>query len=96
MRPLFQAVQKTFQIFLPEINTVLNSIRLIRKEFLDALQSLKNVKCPGFDEFHVNVIKSVYNEIKVPLMHVLRNSVDSGSFLEKNENCQGCTNLQSG
>ena len=86
---------KTFQTFLPEINTVLNGTKLTAKEFLDAFQSLKNDKSPGFDELHVNVIKSIYNEIKAPLIHVFRDSIDNGSFPPKNENCQGYTNLQS-
>ena len=56
---------------------------LIEKEFLDAFQSLKNDKSPGCDELCINVIKSVYNEIKASLMHVFGSSIDNGSFSEK-------------
>ena len=71
---------KTFQTFLPEINTVLNGTELTEKKFLKAFQSLKNAKCWEFDELHVNVIKPVYNKIKTPLMHVFRNSIVNGLF----------------
>ena len=65
---------KTFQTFLPEINTVQNGTELIEKESVYAFQSLKNDKSPGLEELHVT--KSVYNEIKAPSMHVFRNSID--------------------
>ena len=74
---------KTFQTFLPEINVVLNGTELTEIQFPHAFQSLKNDKSPDFDELHVNVIKSVYYEIKAPLIHVFTNSIDKGSFLEK-------------
>ena len=54
----------------------------------------KVIKVPGFDKLHVNVIKSVYNEIEAPLMHVFKNSIYNKSFSEKNENCQIYTNTQ--
>lgn len=83
---------KAFQMFLPGIKTILNGAELNDKELLHAFQSLKS---PCSEELHVNVIISVYNKIKNPLMHMFRNSIDNGSFLEKNENCQAHTNLQS-
>lgn len=86
---------KAFQMFLPGIKTILNGAELTDKELLHAFQSLKNELTPCFGELHVNVIISVYNKIKDPLMHMFRNSIDNRSFLEKNENCQACTNLQS-
>ena len=79
---MFQTFSK-LQTFLPEINTVLNGTELTDKKFLDAFQSLKNDKSPGFDELQVKVIKSIYNEINAPLMHVFRNSTNTGSFPEK-------------
>ena len=68
---------KTFQTFLSEINTVQNGAELTEKESVYAFQPLKNDKSPGFDELHVNITKSVYNEIKAPSMHVFRNSIDN-------------------
>ena len=62
---------KTFESFLPEINTFLNDSELTEKELLNTFQSLKNNKSPGFDELHVNVINSVFNEIKISLLHIL-------------------------
>ena len=85
-----------FSTFLREINTAVKDAELTEKEFLNAFQSLKNNKSRGFDELHVNVIKSIYDEIKALLMHVFRNPIDNGSFPEKNENFQVYTNLQSG
>ena len=74
---------KAFQTFLLDINTVLNGTELIEKDFLDAFQSLKNDKSPGFDELHINIIKSVCNKIIACLMRVFRNFIDNGSFPEK-------------
>ena len=45
-----------FQTFLPDINTVLNGTELTEKEFINAYQSSKNGKSPGFDDLHVNII----------------------------------------
>ena len=83
LAPVISNITKTFHTFLPEINTVLNGTELTKKEFLHAFQSLKNDKSPCFGELHVNVIKSVYNEIKSLLMYVFRNSIDNGSFSER-------------
>ena len=62
---------------------MLNGTELIEKEFLDAFQSLKNDKSPGFDELRINIIKSVCNKIIACLMRVFRNFIDNGSFPEK-------------
>ena len=42
---------KTFQNFLPEINTVLNGANLTDKEFLDAFQSLEMIKLQALSTY---------------------------------------------
>lgn len=56
-----------FRTVLSGTNTVLNGTELTKKEFVNAIQSLKNDRGQDFNELHVNVIKSVDNEIKIPL-----------------------------
>ena len=43
--------QKTFQTFLPEINTVLNGTDLTEKELLDAFQSVKIIKVQALSTY---------------------------------------------
>lgn len=51
--------------------------------------NLKINKSPGFGKLqYMQMQLYAYNEIKAPLMNVLRNSIDNRSFPNKNENWQ--------
>ena len=41
------------------------------------------IQVQALRNYMANVIKFVYNETNVPLMHVFRNSMDNDSFPEK-------------
>ena len=53
------------------------------EEFEKAFNSLKRNKAPSFHDVHVNIIKSVYNYIKIPLKRIFENSIKTGIFPEK-------------
>ena len=40
-------------------------------------------KNPGCDNLHVNVIRSMYHELKIPLMNIFSQSLSTGIFPEK-------------
>ena len=57
-------VNKTFESYIPAIDTSLLHTDLTEKEFETASKSLKKDKAPGFDKVHVIVVLSVYDEVK--------------------------------
>ena len=44
---------------------------------------MKTNKCPGYDSLHVNVIRSMYHELKVKLMNIVSQSLSAGIFPDK-------------
>ena len=54
-------------------------------EFETPFKSLKRDKIPDFDNVHVNVVKSVFGEIKEPLKRVFKNSIKEGEFPEESQ-----------
>ena len=73
----------SFESYVPDTQTFLSESELTEEEFASTFHSLKRNKAPGFDNIHVNVIKSVFDDIKAPLMHVFKISVKRGVFPEK-------------
>ena len=74
-----------FKSYLPNITTALSDKPLSEKEFKDAFFTLKRNKSPGYDNLHVNVIKSMYHELKTPLMNIFSQSLSTGIFPDKIE-----------
>ena len=54
-----------FESYIPNIITALSDKPLSEKEFKDAFFALKTNKSPGYDNLHVNVIRSMYHELKI-------------------------------
>ena len=71
-------VNKNFKSYIPEINTSLIYSELTEDEFESAFKSLKKDKAPGYDKIHINVVMSVYDEIKNPFFRISKNSVRQG------------------
>ena len=71
-------VNKKFESYIPVIDTSLLHTDLTEKEFETAFKSLKKDKAPGFDKVHVNVVLSVYDEVKKPLFQISKNSLKNG------------------
>ena len=72
----------TFKSYLPTVNTTLNETVLSQDEFEEAFQSLKRNKAPGHDGLDVNIITSVYELIKKPLLKIFNESINLGIFPE--------------
>ena len=72
-----------FKSYLPNIATALRDKPLLEKEFKDAYFTLKTNKSLGYDNLHVNVIKSMYHELKTPLMNIFSQFLSTGIFPEK-------------
>ena len=63
--------------YLPNITAVLSDKLLSQEEFKDAFFILKTNKSPGHDNLHVNVIRSMYHEFKIPLMNSFSQSLST-------------------
>ena len=51
-----------FESYHPDVTTALNDKPFLEKDFKDAFFTLKTNKNSGYDNLHVNVIKSMYHE----------------------------------
>ena len=74
-----------FEFYLPNITTVLSDKPLAEKEFKDAFFSLKTNKSPGYDNFHVNVIRNMYYGLKTLLINIFSQLLSIGIFSDKIE-----------
>ena len=72
-----------FESNLPNITTALSNKPLSEIEFKDAFFTLKTNKRPGYDNFHVIVIRSMYHELKIPLNNSFSRSLSTGIFPDK-------------
>ena len=72
-----------FESCLPNITASFLEKPLKEKEFKDAFFALKTNKSPGNDNLHVNVIRKLYHELKIPLMNIFSISLKKGIFPEK-------------
>ena len=72
-----------FESYLPNITTSFLEKPLKEKEFKDAFLALKTNNSPGNDNLHVNVIRKLYHELKIPLMNIFSLSLKKGIFPEK-------------
>ena len=61
----FPASSTNFESYLPNVTTAVSDKPLSEKEFKDAFFTLKTNKSPGYDNLHVNVIISMYHELKI-------------------------------
>ena len=59
----------TFQSYFPTVNTTLKETVLSENEFEEAYKTPKRNKAPGHDGLDVNIITSVYEFIKKPLLN---------------------------
>ena len=69
-----------FESYLPKVNTTLNDKSLTENELDEAFKSLKKNKTPGPDGLNVNIIISVYEIIKKPLLKIFNDSLLLGIF----------------
>ena len=72
-----------FESYLPNITTSFLEKPLKENEFKVAFFALKTNKSPGNDNLHVNVIRKLYHELKIPLMNIFSLSLKKGIFPEK-------------
>ena len=72
----------TFKSYLPTVNTTLKETVLSENEFEEAFKTLKRNKAPGHDGLDVNIITSVYEFIKKPLLKIFNESINLGIFAE--------------
>ena len=72
-----------FESCLPNITTALSDKPLSKKEFKDAFFALKTNKSPGYDNLHANIIRSMYHELKIPLMNIFSQYLSIGIFTDK-------------
>ena len=72
-----------FESYLPNITTALSDKLFLEKKFKDAFFALKTNKSPGYDNLHVNVIRSMCQELKIPLMSIFSQSLSTGIFPDK-------------
>ena len=72
----------TFKSYLPTVNTKLNETVLSEDEFEEAFKSLKRNRAPGHDGLDVNIITSVYELIKKPLLKIFNESLNLSIFPE--------------
>ena len=72
----------TFKSYLPTVNTKLNETVLSEDEFEEAFKSLKRNRAPGHDGLDVNIITSVYELIKKPLLKIFNESLNLSTFPE--------------
>ena len=56
----FQPTSTIFESYLPNIANALSDKSVLEKEFKDAFFTLKTNKSHGYDNLHVNVIRSMY------------------------------------
>ena len=52
----------------------------MKKELQIAFNYLKPNKTSGFDDISSNVLKEIYNEIKIPLINIFHKSIKTGVF----------------
>ena len=72
-----------FESHLPNVTTSFLEKPLKENEFKVAFFTLKTNKSPGNDKLHVNVIRKLYHELKIPLMKIFSLSLKKESFLKK-------------
>ena len=75
--------RSNFESYLPIITTALSDKPLLEKEFKDTLFIMNANKRPGYDNLYVNVIRSMHNELKIPLMNIFSQSLSTGVFPDK-------------
>ena len=63
--------------------TALSDKPLSEKELKDAFFTLKTNKSPGYDNLHVNEIRSMYHELKISLMIIFSQPSSTGIFPDK-------------
>ena len=71
-----------FQSYLLNITTVLSDKPLSEKEFKNAFFTLKTNRSTSYN-LYVNVIRSMYHELKIPLMDIFSQSLSTGIFPDK-------------
>ena len=70
-------------MYLPDITTALHERALTEEEFKNTFFALKTNRSPGYENLHVNVIRKLYNELKIPLMNIFNLSLTTGIFPDK-------------
>ena len=74
-----------FESYISKNVTFLTYFELTEDEFQIAFKSLKRDKAPIFHDVHVNVVKSVFDEINEPLRHIFKNCPKRRCILEKSK-----------
>ena len=73
----------SFESYLYIITTALSDKPLSEKELKDTFFTLKTNKSPGYDNLHVNEIRSMYHELKISLMIIFSQPSSTGIFPDK-------------
>ena len=69
-----------FESYLPNITNSVLYKALKPTKFKNASFALKTNKIPGYDKIHVNVIRKLYQELKLGLMNISSLSLKTGIF----------------
>ena len=73
----------SYETYLTRSNTIINNANPTEEEFVTAFKSLKSNKATPYDDLSSNVIKNIYDEIKITLMHIFNKSLQKGIFPDK-------------
>ena len=68
---------------MPDITTLIDEQGFTEQKLKEAVASLKPNKNQGRDIIHANVIKTIYEELKRPLLNIFYQSLKSGIFPDK-------------
>ena len=80
------ASSTNFESCLPNVTTALSDKPLSEKQFKDAFFTFETNKSPGYGNFHGNLIRSMYHELKISLMNIYSQSLSTGIFPDKMKN----------
>ena len=77
------STEEHFTNYLNITTNIMPDNELSNDELNNAFKSLNTNKSPGYDEIIGKVVKTVFNEIRKPLMHIFNLSFKTGIFPDK-------------
>ena len=83
MAPKIPPFNMNFDSYLPHVSTTFTETSVTKDELKRTFFSLKPNKISSYDNINVNVVKKIYEELKVPLMHIFNLSLSTGIFPDK-------------
>ena len=72
--------ERHFTSYMEKSNNILETVNVSIEELEKAFSTLKINKACGFDDINPNIVKVSYEELKIPLFHICKNSLDFGIY----------------